>query len=331
MTRPEAVIPALLRLLAGLALLFAAPVRADVGAALTTLMAEDARLQSIGWGLARANAPFCADAPPGVGLLLLDAANFRDPPAIRAALGLTGDIAVGAVATDSPAARAGLRAGEEVLAIDDQPVDALPSVAPGDPRRLAGLHDRIGQALGQRGFMSLTLRDRTVTLTGEAACASRFELALSGRRAVAEGSRVVIGREALDSNPQDAEAAVIVAHELAHNVLRHRVRLEAGGRLTAEVRRTEREADRLAVWLLTNAGHDPRAALRLADGWLRAGDKGLLRAPTHDGWQARRDLMAREVEAVAAARARQPRGPLDWRERFGLPVTPAIPASPVLR
>lgn len=324
MTRAEAI----LRLLAGLALLLATPARADVGNALATLMAEDARLQSLGWGLARANAPFCADAPPGLGLQLLDAANFRDPPAIRAALGLSGDIAVGAVAAHSPAARAGLRAGEEVLAIDGEPMDALAKAAPGDPLRLASLHQRIEQTLAARGAITLTLRDRTVTLTGEPACASRFELALSGRRAVAEGSRVVIGRDALNANPFDAEAAVIVAHELAHNVLRHRVRLEAGGRLTAEVRRTEREADRLAVWLLANAGHDPQAALRLAEGWLRAGDKGLLRAPTHDGWQARRDLMAREVEAVAQARAAQPQGPLDWRARFG---QPAIPAAPVLR
>ena len=324
MTRPET----LLRLLAGLALLLAAPARADVGSALTTLMAEDARLQSLGWALARANAPFCADAPPGIGLLLLDAANFRDPPVIRAALGLGGDIAVGAVAADSPAERAGLRAGEEVLAIDGEPMAGLPKATPGDPLRLAGLHQRIEHALAARGGIALTLRDRTITLTGEPACASRFELALSGRRAVAEGSRVVIGRDALNANPVDAEATVIVAHELAHNVLRHRVRLEAGGRLTAEVRRTEREADRLAVWLLANAGHDPQAAIRLAEGWLRAGDKGLLRAPTHDGWQTRRDLMAREVEAVAQARKAQPQGPLDWRARFHLP---AIPAAPVLR
>lgn len=329
MTRPDL----LLRLLAGLALLLAAPAPAqaqggDVGAALKTLMAEDARLQSIGWGLAQANAPFCADAPPGIGLMLLDAANFRDPPAIRAALGLSGDIAVGAVAANSPAGRAGLRAGEAVLAIDGEPMDALASAAPGDPLRLAGLHQRIEQALAARGAITLTLADRAITLIGEAACASRFELALSGRRAVAEGSRVVIGRDALNANPQDAEAAVIVAHELAHNVLRHRVRLEAGGRLTAEVRRTEREADRLAVWLMANAGHDPHAALRLAEGWLRAGDKGLFRAPTHDGWQARRDLMAREAEAVAQARAARPQGPLDWRSRFHLP---AIPAEPVLR
>jgi membrane-associated protease RseP (regulator of RpoE activity) len=323
-TRAEA----LLRLLAGLALLLAAPARADVGPALATLMAEDARLQSLGWGLARANAPFCADAPPGVGLLLLDAANFRDPSAIRAALGLSGDIAVGAVAAGSPAARAGLRAGEEVLAINGEPMDRLAHTAPGDPLRLAGLHQRIEQALAAHGAIALTLSDRTVTLTGEPACASRFELALSGRRAVAEGSRVVIGRDALNANPVDAEAAVIVAHELAHNVLRHRLRLEAGGRLTAEVRRFEREADRLAVWLLANAGHDPQAAIRLAEGWLRAGDKGVFRAPTHDGWQARRDLMAREVEAIAQARKAQPQGPLDWRRRFPLPT---IPAAPVLR
>ncbi len=294
-------------------------------------MAEDARLQSLGWALARGNAPFCPDAPPGAGLLLLDAASFRDPPAIRAALGLDGDMAVGAVAAQSPAARAGLRAGEEVLAVDGVPMEALPPASPGDPLRLAGLHDRIAQALAARGTMALRLKDRTVTLTGEPACASRFELALAGRRAVAEGHRVVIGRDMFNAHPDDSEAAFVIAHELAHNILRHRARLEAGGRLTGEVRRTEREADRLAVWLMANAGYDPAAALRFADTRQRTGIRGILPGPTHDGWQARRELMARELDAMAEARRRQPNGLLDWRARFGLAARPPIPASPVLR
>ena len=51
--------------------------------ALDRLMQADARLQTIGWRLARDNAAFCPLTRPATGLLLMDAANFRDPAAIR--------------------------------------------------------------------------------------------------------------------------------------------------------------------------------------------------------------------------------------------------------
>ena len=70
----------------------------------------------------------------------------------------------------------------------------------------------------------------------------------------------------------DADIAVVVAHELAHNILRHRARLDAAGisrGLFAEVgrngrliRRTEDEADLLGLHLLRNAGYDPASAPR---------------------------------------------------------------------
>ena len=55
---------------------------------------------------ARANAAFCANTAPGIGLLVLDAGSFGDPGAIRQVLRLTGDFAVDAVAAGSPAERA---------------------------------------------------------------------------------------------------------------------------------------------------------------------------------------------------------------------------------
>lgn len=293
----------------------------QLGAALRTLMAGDARLQSIGWRLTRANAPFCAEAAPGIGLVLLDTRSFGDPEAIRAALGLQGEIAVDAVAAGSPAERAGLRAGEEVAAIGDARMADLPAAAASDYRRVAGLQTRIEQQLAASGRVLVTLRgaegnERTVTIAGEPACRSRFELSEDGKRAMAEGTRVIVSRAALDRNPDEDEAAALVAHELAHNILHHPRHLDATGRSAAAVAATEREADRLAVWLMANAGYDPAAGVRFAANYLRRIDPGLFRVPTHDGWRARQALFRQEAVAVAQARAAQPGAALDWRPHF---------------
>ncbi len=309
-------------LFAPLAMLRAQETPDDVRAALDSLLSDDARLQSIGWRLARANAPFCSDAPPSIGLLLLDAGNFRDPGAIRDALGLSGDIAVDAVAAHSPAEAAGLRARDEVLAISGQSMAALTPVPAGDYARLFALHSRIEALLGSTGRIPLVIRGtdgvaRDIAISGEPACRSRFELATSGKRAVAEGSRVVINRQSLAENGDDAQAATLVAHELAHNILRHRERLDAGGRSARAVQATEREADRLAPWLMANAGYDPGGAIRFAEIWLRGIDRGIFRAPTHDGWRERLALIRQEVEEIRQEQASKPHTPLDWRARFG--------------
>ena len=71
--------------------------------------------------------------------------------------------------------------------------------------------------------------------------------------------------------------AAVLAHEFAHNVLKHRAWHEAnGGRKRASVRLTEREADRLSPWLLANAGLDPRGGVEFfkGEGCERCGTTG---------------------------------------------------------
>ncbi len=305
---------ALLGLLAALAMPGVATAQVAQSDPLAALMREDARLQALGYRLARANAPLCA-ATPVLGLLLLDAESFAAPARIRAALGLKGDIAVDAVADGSPAALAGLRAGDEVVAIAGAPIPPKAKGAP-DYARLRDLHDRIDTALGARGSVELVLADgRTLTLNPVPACASRFELLTSGDRALADGARVLISRRALAQTPSEDAAAYLVAHELAHNVLRHKARLSRLGRTVGAIRDTEREADLLALWLMANAGYDPAAAAP----FLRVvGPKGLLaliQEPTHDRFETR----ARKVEAelaVLRATLPGPDGLRDWRGRF---------------
>lgn len=294
---------------------FAAP---KIDRALTELQARDAQLFGLGWRLATANAPFCERAAPALGLSVLDAGSFADPVAVRRQLGLSGDLALGAVAPGSPAQAAGLAANDTLLAIDGADLATrFPRMKPAW-QRLIDVTAALDSAAA-RGPVSLTVARgsaslRTVELTPIPACPSRFEVLDSSGKAMAEGTRVIFGRAFPGFAYPEPEFAAAVAHELAHNLLRHRARLDGQGRSLGNVRLTEREADRLMPWLLANAGIDPGAATRFMEHWGPRHDGGLFRNRNHEGWDERADAIRAEVAKVQALVASE--GKADWARHF---------------
>lgn len=304
----------------GAALLVPCAAQANDAAALQKslreLQAYDATVQSIGFRLASANAPFCADRQSSVGLLLADTRNFSEPDRIRQALGIKGDFAVEAVATGSPAAAAGLATGAEVVSIDGEPLAALPAARANDSKRVNRIHDLVDAGLARDGKVRVALASgKEVALNGVPACRSRFELVQGGNGGQSDGLFAQVSLAALRKGNRDDERAWVIAHELAHNVLRHRARLGAIGRTIANVRETEREADRLSVWLMANAGYDPKAALVFVHNWGAKGLAGHLVTPDHDRTETRIKAMRAEIEVIAATPANAA-GLRDWRFRF---------------
>lgn len=291
---------------AALVLICAAPTTAQP---IDDLQREDALVQSIGWRLSHTNARFCPRAAQGVGLLLGDVQTYRDPDAARLAYGLSGDIAVAAVAADSPAARAGLEANMVVTAVAGEPVGPPPP--PGSWDRVWGLQTRLEQAVATAGAVTLVLADgRSMTIDGAPSCAVRFILDDGKGNAGATRVQVRVGRKALTQlGGDEAMIAALMAHELAHAALDHETVLGPGRRSTADVRRTEREADRLSVWLLANAGYDPEAALRMI-GRIRPGGLLVVAAPSHGTSRTRAREMAAEIAVLRAA------PDADWAQRF---------------
>lgn len=306
--------------LAAAAALIACPLQAAPRAddALTELQARDAQLFAVGWRLATTNAAFCERAAPALGLSVLDAGAFADPAAVRRQLGLGGDLAIGAVAPHSPGAGAGLAPNETLIAIGDI------SLAERYPRRKPSWQRLIDvaaalDAAAAQGPVALTVAradapPRTVSVSGVPACPSRFEVLDSGGRAMAEGTRVILGRSFPGFAYPEPEFAAAVAHELAHNLLRHRARLDEAGRSLGNVRLTEREADRLMPWLLANAGIAPEAATRFMERWGPRHDGGLFRNRNHEGWDERADAIRSEVTKVEALMASE--GKADWAKHF---------------
>lgn len=289
-------------------------------ATLEALRAADLRLGAIGYRLARANAALCDDLAPVTGMVIhaLDQYAVDEQAVARETFGFETAIAVEAVVPGSPAAEATIRAGDAIVSMQGRQV----------PTAQGGGHVATRDAFAtlldtQPADRPLTLvlrrggQDRTVTIPASPGCRTVFELRVgSSFDAVADGRLVQISSMFLDRF-DDSELAVVVAHELSHNILRHHVRLESArvsrglfrelGRNGRIFRATEDDADRLSVHLLRNAGWDPTAAVAFWQGPGARIDGGIFYSRTHSSSAKRAENIATEIAAIP------PNAPIPYR------------------
>ncbi|PZQ61793.1 MAG: peptidase M48 family protein [Sphingomonas taxi] len=288
----------------------ALPIFPGTAQAAPSLLDVDARLAAIAWRLTTANASLCRERQPVTGAVLHAADQY--PPELRDTF--AAPVAVELVVPDTPAARAGVVANDGLVAIDGR--DVATAGAAGDTLTSAtrdAAQARIA-ALPLDAPIALTLRRdgvaRHVTVQPRTGCRVEFEVLAGGKLGASSDGRVVQVGGRLFETFADDQIAVVVAHELAHAVLRHRVRLEAAGvrwGLLSEFgrngrlfRQTETEADLLGAYLLRNAGWDPQLAVRF---WREHGGKidgGLFRSRTHPSSKDRADAIAAELATMPA-------------------------------
>jgi len=300
----------------------------DIAGALSAMQQRDQTLLDIGWKLASANARYCDSTVPEIGLMVIDTGSFRDPPAIAAALGVSGNILVQAAAHGSPAQAAGLASPMLITAIDGEPTAVPAAARPYGWEHLAATNERIAASLARDGVVELRVEHeggnssaaRTALLEGAPACEMRMEQRDGEDRARADGKRVLIGSNFAGFSYPQEELAAAIAHEMAHVVLGHSAWLDEAGRKRGNIRLTEREADRLAPWLLANAGYDPFAMERFMRRWGPDHSGGLLRKRTHAGWDERATSIA--AEAALVARIHSEAGAADWKAQFRREVAP---------
>lgn len=302
-----------------------APAEVDLGAeriAIERFQDIDQRLQDVGWQLVRGNADFCANAIPSIGLQLQDLASYGQPQIARAALEMTGDFSVQTAARASPAASSGqFPRNREVTALAGVDPNSWEAGERLYWQRLAKAHDHIDASLASDSSITIAFADGTEEIvTPVKACATRFELAGSGDRAVADGSRVVIGQFFKGFEYREELFAGVVAHELAHNLLGHRQWLDRNGRSRKNVRATEREADRLMPWLLANAGYPPEAAAEFFRTYQPSSGSVLFIKGSHAKWKDRAKTVEVEIEAVNRLLARE--GNADWSLHFKREIDP---------
>lgn len=276
----------LVTIAAGIALIVISPVAArqqpGPSAAAIPGRSDDGRVAALAFALATAGLSRCPRNRPAPGIVLQHLTQFRlpDRPGMVAAYALDRGPGVVAVVANGPAAKAGIRPGDVLLALDGLPLPPEPwRERPFDQAQARARADLVLSLLAERsgGVAVTVLRDgQTLTLSvvPVPACPSRVHLARSDQRnAYADGEHVFLTTRLLQDVGNDAELGFVIAHEMAHNILGHAAAMRAGGvkrglgrTLGASgklLRQAERDADALGAEIMLDAGLDPVAGAQL--------------------------------------------------------------------
>jgi hypothetical protein len=259
-----------------------------------------ALLGRIEWRLREAGGQACSTKGADIGVSIDDrrAYDRRDWPLLERSVGLRDTPMLVDVAPDSPAARAGLHVGDEILAVNGENVDAIVH------RRTAGalvadvLLEEIAAADADALLRLSIRRDgraMDVAVLPVRHCAARLVLVTDrGVDAHSDARNVAISSGLLALASNDDEIALAAGHELAHIILGHR----KGGGISAR-RRMEDDADSLGLRLMHCAGYDPVRGLGLFRQLGKGDWLGFLRAPTHRSFAKRVVRLEAEVPALS--------------------------------
>ncbi len=296
--------------------------RDDDIAAYRGLAVQDVRLATVGYRLALANRSFCKKTERKPGWVLHDIAQYPDAEIAKAAFGFETPIQISGVVANGPAEKAGLLGRDGVMSLqNDEGQLKMPGFGKVSPAksyaRLSGVLVDIKALLAknERPVTVTVIRanqDRVITVQPETVCASDFQIdTSSGNNAGADGAMVSVSLDLALYAADDAELAMIVAHEFSHNILQHRAKLDNAkisrgiGRIFGKNKRailaTEIEADRLSIWLMANAGYDPDAALRFSERCRIDRCLGPLSDGTHLNWTKRIQTMKAEIDLINAS------------------------------
>ncbi len=190
---------------------------------LESRLADLRRLDTVAERLLVANADLCPESAARFGFRTATLSAFKGPyrEALVRRWGETDAVVVSAVTPGSAAAAAGLQAGDQVVALEGQPVAGGKS---GHEKWL-----KASQALYEKNMPTLRLgvwrngETRELTLQGVKGCAYNVVLddESSDLNAYADGKRLIVTRPMLRLAASDNELALVLAHELAHNARRH--------------------------------------------------------------------------------------------------------------
>ena len=277
----------------------AAP-KVETVAAYRAIAAQDARLASVGHRLANANAAYCGNKMGfNPGWVLHDIAQYPDAEAAKAAFGFSQPVEVAFVVAGGDAETQGLKVGDGLIRIGNRDIASFAQSKPLGVQRLDAVRTLLNDLWGPNYLAPLRLQrggeTRELLFQLKPVCASHFWVDASNKiDAGADGDQVRVTSALIDFVASDDELAAVAAHELAHNLLGHPTG-SATTRKAKSITATELEADRLSMWLLTNAGYDPQAAVRF---WQRCGPKSCVGLFRYPGWKKRVAGIKAEIELM---------------------------------
>ncbi|GAA3740812.1 M48 family metallopeptidase [Sphingorhabdus rigui] len=257
----------------------------NMQASLLALQRDDKRVADIAWRIASRNADSCPKLWASIGVSLQHVSQYEPAyrTAAQAAFGLDDTYpSILAVAEGSPAFAAGLKPNDTVRAVKG--VD-LADKSRG--QKSAASYDAVAaamaalEALPERSAAILSVEREgqrlEVSVTPQNVCRSRVELAPGNAiNANANGLVAQISGRLVDWVEGDDELALVIAHEMAHNLLDHPKRLSEKSALSGLAtslglsgkaqRQMELDADRMGIIMVASAGYNYKIA---PDFWAR--------------------------------------------------------------
>lgn len=304
-----------------------APAPEGPEARLSSLTRLDQSVARVAWRLSESNVDLCPVVRQSAGWALHAANQYSAElrPLAEQRFGLRGDLpGVLAAPPGSPADQAGLRPGDLILAVGGEALAEGASQGRARYEGLAANVAKLDHALS-RGATPLSIQrgDQrlAVTVTPRRACGYDVQLNPSDDlNAQADGRRLFISTALARFAASDDELAIILGHELAHNVLGHRRWSETGGAGRTVVGRDcaedlcggdrERQADRTGLYLMARAGYEPGVA---APFWRRFGESN---------WRVRYPQLAHASAGTRAQRLEEVQAEIEALKAANLPLEP---------
>jgi hypothetical protein len=183
--------------------------------AVQDIVAEQKRIARIYRTLATKASALCGEmVGPGTGMFTMRKPKDERGPVFEKEFGIGEQLTVLFVVEGGPAAAAGLQARDVIKKIND--------VATTDSKALIELYEKVSPEAPIKYEIERAGEPLTVMLNPERAC--RYPIVLNMQQIVnafADGRQIQITRGMLNFAKDDNELALVVAHEMAHNVMKH--------------------------------------------------------------------------------------------------------------
>jgi beta-barrel assembly-enhancing protease len=218
-------------------------------------------------------------------------------------------VTVFTIARNGPAQRAGLRAGDKITSINGE---SIPSMA----GAMSIYSAKIEAALAARGpiLLGYTREGTRAIARLEPVKACDYRVVFSNSpmiNAATDGQSVTVMRGLVNFLSRDEELALVVGHELGHNVLGHFQRgrqlghqagpFNAGAQ--ASMRQFEREADYIGLYFVALAGYDMNSAIQSSQKMASQGPMGDRGSPTHPSQAERYQILQSALREIQGKRA----------------------------
>jgi hypothetical protein len=294
-----------------------AKVTDDTQASLLLLQRDDQRVADTAWRIASRNTQTCAKLWASLGVSLHHVSQYEPAyrEAAQAAFGLDSPYpSILTVAEGSPASAVGLKPNDRLRAVNGAD---LADKSRG--QTLAASYDALSDAMAalevlpeqraavlsiERGGQRLEF-----SATPQNVCRSRVELAPGNAiNANANGLVAQISGRLVNWVESDDELALVIAHEMAHNLLDHPKRLNERSALSSLAtslglagraqRQMELDADRMGIIMAAGAGYNYKIA---PDFWARLNSHSPLAsflATSHPATPTRRENAQKVVDEI---------------------------------